>query len=146
MLKLKIEFIFLAITLLLSGCVGHFAMASRLNDIGPGMTEAEVITFMGLPERTETGNGYKNLTYILNADAWDDRMPEPYVIHLINGKVDRFGTKKEMEQFEQGVNNGDKAQKLNIVTEITELDELRKKGLITDKEFSDQKAKLLDRI
>jgi hypothetical protein len=92
--------IFLATTFLFSGCVGHFAMASKLNDIKVGMTKSQVLTFMGSPDRTASGNSYEDLTYTLNESAWDTKMPEPYVIHMVNGKVDRFGTDKEMEQFE----------------------------------------------
>jgi hypothetical protein len=64
------------------------------------MTKSQVLTFMGSPDRTASGNSYEDLTYTLNESAWDTKMPEPYVIHMVNGKVDRFGTDKEMEQFE----------------------------------------------
>ena len=100
MFKLKNELIFFAIVLLLSGC-SHFEMASKLNDIGPGMTKSEVITFMGPPEKIQTGDGYEDLTYILNASLDDYRMPEPYVIHFVNGKVERFGPQRQMQQVEK---------------------------------------------
>lgn len=94
--NLKIKFILFSIALLLSGC-GHFQMASKLNDIGPGMTKSEVITLMGAPERIQSGNGYEDLTYMLNASLDDYRMAEPYVIHFVNEKVVRFGPKRQME-------------------------------------------------
>ena len=98
MAKLKIEFIFFVISLLLNGC-SHFVMASNLNDIGPGMTKSEVITFLGQPQETQTGYGYEDLTYLFNASLDDFRMAEPYLIHFVNGKVVRFGPKRQMQQF-----------------------------------------------
>ena len=73
MAKLKIEFIFFVVSLLLNGC-SHFVMASNLNDIGPGMTKSEVITFLGQPQETQTGDGYEDLTYMFNASLDDFRM------------------------------------------------------------------------
>ena len=74
-------------------------MASNLNDRGPRMTKSEVIIFLGQPHETEAGDGYEDLTYMFNASLDDFRMAEPYVIHFVNGKVVRFGPKRQMQQF-----------------------------------------------
>lgn len=81
---------------LLSACVGHFAMASRLNDVSIGMSKSQVVSIMGEPESVLAVAGVEDLVYVLNTSAWDTSMPEPYIVRLINGKVQSYGRKADM--------------------------------------------------
>jgi hypothetical protein len=78
------------------GCVGHFAMASRLNDIQIGMAKANVISLVGQPASVSAVGNVEDLVYVLNASAWDTRMPEPYLVRLVDGHVQSYGRKADM--------------------------------------------------
>jgi hypothetical protein len=81
---------------LLGACVGHFAMASRLNDVSIGMSKSRVVAIMGEPENVSAVAGIEDLVYVLNTSAWDTSIPEPYIVRLINGKVQSYGRKADM--------------------------------------------------
>jgi hypothetical protein len=144
--KLKNALLQFPTFLILAGCVSHATVDSKLNNINTGMSKVDVLSLMGKPDQTASGNGAEDLTYQLNESTWDTKLPVPYVIHLVNGKVDRFGTKQEMIQSELGNTLAGKSQPLDIITEITKLDELRRKKLISDAEYSKKKEKLLDQL
>ena len=132
--------------LLLSSCAHHFTVASKLDDISTGMTKAKVLSLMGDPDRTTNNNNAEDLIYLLIDSVLDTTLPETYVIHLVKGVVDRLGTQKEMIQIESGNNRVDKTPKVDLFTEISKLDELKRKKLITDKEYTTRKEALFDGI
>jgi hypothetical protein len=50
------------------------------------------------------------------------------------------------EKIETDITTEDKSiESLDLYTELTKLDDLRKKGIITDEEFEIEKAKVLNR-
>ena len=51
-----------------------------------------------------------------------------------------------MIQIESGNNRVDKTPKVDLFTEISKLDELKRKKLITDKEYTTRKEALFDGI
>ena len=110
------------------------------------MTKAKVLSLMGDPDRTTNNNNAEDLIYLLNDSVLDTKLPETYVIHLVKGVVDRLGTQKEMIQIESGNNRVDKTPKVDLFTEISKLDELKRKKLITDKEYTTRKEALFDGI
>lgn len=144
--KLKTALIQLPVILMLAGCIGHPTVESKLSNISTGMTKLQVLSIMGMPDQATSGNGTEDLTYLLNESEWDTKSPVPYVIHLDNGKVDRFGTQKEMVQFAQTSPKVGNIKKPDIFTEFTKLDEQRRKKLINDDEYFRQKTKLLDQL
>lgn len=46
---------------LLTACVGHYAMASRLNDVSIGMSKSRVVAIMGEPENVSAIAGIEDL-------------------------------------------------------------------------------------
>jgi outer membrane protein assembly factor BamE (lipoprotein component of BamABCDE complex) len=93
--------VFLLTLITLSGCVGHYAMASRLNRISIGMAKAEVVEALGNPATVSAREGVEDLTYVLNASAWDTAMPEPYIVRIVDGKVQSYGRKADMPAIAQ---------------------------------------------
>ncbi len=144
--KLKTALFQLPAIFILAGCMGQPTVESKLNNISTGMTKLQVLSLMGIPDQASSANGSEDLTYLLNESSWDTQSPVPYVIHLVNGKVDRFGTQKEMVQFELTNPNAGKKKKVDIFSEFTKLDELRRKKLINDAEYFRQKERLLDQL
>jgi len=146
MYKLNTALLQLIAILILNGCIGHATVESKINKINTGMTKLQVLSLIGMPDQAKSANGSEDLIYLLSESAWDTQSPEPYVIHLVNGKVDRFGTQKEMVQFELANPNAGKTQKPDIFSEFTKLDEQRRKKLINDEEYFRRKTKLLDQL
>ncbi len=86
----------LLLIIVLSGCAGHFAMSSKMNNVNVGMSRSEVVSVMGQPNSHSSIGDSEDLVYVLNTSAWDTAMPEPYVVRLIDGKVSSFGRLPDM--------------------------------------------------
>jgi hypothetical protein len=67
------------------GCAGS---ASLMNDLNVGMTKAEVIDIMGVPDYTSAKADTEILCYRLTADGV---FKDSYYVIIKQGTVDRFG-------------------------------------------------------
>ena len=70
--------------------VGCATSSKRLNNLHVGMTKAEVIEILGEPSYTSAVEDVEILTYKLRTDTLFSKV---YLVKIINGKVEQFGTK-----------------------------------------------------
>lgn len=91
----------LGVALLLSGCItttSHYWSKPDLTRIQVGMTQDQVVKFLGEPETVAAANGYTYLQY-----GWDDPFDghvgasKLYFVRIIDGKVDAFGEKGDFD-------------------------------------------------
>jgi len=81
-------FVVLFAVILITGC---HTPSTRMNYISVGMTEPEVIKFLGQPASHGVNkDGSSVLNYTLNEGTINDD-PVPYSVHFTNGKVDYYG-------------------------------------------------------
>ena len=98
-IKTKLPFA-LCILLFLVGCKSTVQLPNQLH---PGMTKPEVIALMGEPISTMSpGNGVEVLKFKLTKYR-NYRLAVPlhtdYVVRLVAGQVDAYGTVKDSRQF-----------------------------------------------
>jgi len=149
-------------TLILLLCLGLFgcATAGKINSISVGMSKGEVIKIMGKPTSTSAKEGTEYLNYALSetGDAEFYGWTTPYYIRIKDGKVDAYGrvgdfdSTKDPTQVIKIVGDVKSDENIKIKTEANDeltnklkaLNKLLTDGLITQKDFDEQKKKLLN--
>ena len=85
--------------IIMAGC---YTPSSEMNQVHPGMGEADVIKVLGQPvSRGESKDGSVTLYYSLQEIFGSQ--PQPYSVHLTNGKVDSYGRDSVENQTRQTV-------------------------------------------
>jgi hypothetical protein len=117
-----------------------------------GMTKDQVIEYLGKPTRMSVINNLEIFEY----EAYDrvgalviNRRSQ--FVRFINGKVESFGNKGDFDSTKTPTSRveidkkvQDTSEKKNdVYAELIKLDDLRKRGILTDAEFEIQKKKLL---
>jgi len=145
--------------LLYLGLCGCLTMATKINSISLGMNKEEVIKKMGNPVSTSAKENTEYLSYLLGESS-DGIIgyPIPYYVCLRDGKVVSYGRKgdfdstKDPTQVIKIMGDIKSEEKLNVHTDnnselankLKTLKKLFRDGLITKKEFEEQKLKLLN--
>ena len=148
------RFLLIALCLGFAGCA---TMSSQMNSITVGMKKDEVIKVMGEPTSTSAKKGLEYLNYELTETShqWWYGFTTPYFVAFKDGKVIAFGRTgdfgttarpKEIIELDQNVttspgNNGDNA---DLESKLKTLNKLLADGVITQDDFNQQKAKLLN--
>lgn len=141
--------------MIVSGC----ATASKINRVSVGMTKNEVIDVMGKPVSTSATEGTEYLNYSLSetGDHAFYGITTPYYIRLINGRVDAYGRmgdfdstktptiKIEKEETIKEDASVDIKEKKDMYSELMKLKELKENGIITEKEFENEKNEILNK-
>ena len=118
-----------------------------------GMTKDQVIEHLGKPTRMSVINNLEIFEY----EAYDrvgalviNRRSQ--FVRFINGKVESFGNKGDFDstktptskvEIDKKVQDTSEKKK-DVYAELIRLDDLRKRGILTDAEFEVQKKKLLE--
>jgi hypothetical protein len=149
----------IAIGALLAGC----ATSEILNNVRIGMTKDQVIAMLGKPDSMSAQSNVEYLTYYLLNTGSDFERDQPYMVRLVDGKVESFGRFRQLyDLYSRPVTSaqpGDPnfpqisglgatvvapAQSVpDLAGQITRLKALRDQGVLTDAEFQKAKDKLL---
>jgi hypothetical protein len=70
--------------------------ATKLNGIRVGMSREEVLSILGRPDSMSAQANVVYLTYYLLNTGSDFERHEPYMIHLVNDRVESFGRFSEL--------------------------------------------------
>jgi hypothetical protein len=144
--------------------------STKLNSIRIGMTKREVLSIMGTPDSMSAQENVEYLTYYLLNSGSDFERHQPYMIRLVNGKVESFGRFSELADiYNRPITNATPGQpgfpqlglaasmaspngttsnsagspRTDLVAELVKLKQLRDLGALTDEEYAKAKAKLL---
>ncbi|WP_306591191.1 outer membrane protein assembly factor BamE [Geothrix sp. 21YS21S-4] len=139
---------------LMVGCVSPDMDVAKIRI---GMTKKEVIERVGSPSRISTVND----TDVYEYEAYDRYgaikiNSRSRYIRLVNGKVDAFGTREDLQAGRaaqgipaKGVFEAQPAPvapaAFDLRTELEKLEKLKKDGLISEDEFKDLRHKVLDK-
>lgn len=142
---------FCLVGLLVSGCATQM---SRMNHVHYGMTKDELITQLGRPDSAKVQGNAEYLTYYMSSEA--NARPQPYMIRLIDAKVESFG---RFISLPDGQNRGaDGAMALGVgaimpydmnmdtVTQLQQLKALEDQGVLTKEEAQRAKDRLLTKV
>ena len=72
---------------LLAGCM----TSADLNKLQIGMTKDRVISLLGTPDSTSAQANVEYLTYYLEVNSMAYDREQPYMVRLVDGKVESFG-------------------------------------------------------
>src|ERR1035438_3679214 len=72
---------------LLAGCM----TSADLNKLRIGMTKDQVISLLGTPDSTSAQANVEYLTYYLEVSNMASDREQPYMVGLVDGKVESFG-------------------------------------------------------
>ena len=155
------------LAILLATVTGCATSAKKMNRLEVGMTKQQVISILGQPESIAAqGNGVEAMRYELSAghDWWTADMgafqkKRDYYVRLINGRVESYGQMGDFDSTKnptieiktQSTTQSTSDSKIKVdtpvdfYTELMKLDDLRKRGLLTDEEFEAAKKKLLEK-
>lgn len=151
---------------LLAGCQSSSIMES----LEVGMSKDQVEAILGPPDGSRAQANVEYLSYYLGTDSIS--RAKPYMIRLVNGKVESFGhlgqpvdlydrpftgelpAQPDSLQSEGGpagalqansapVGTASSNPKIDLVAELIKLKELRDQGALTEEEFQKAKARLL---
>ncbi len=148
----------LVLLLLCFGLMGCQTLAQKINSVSLGMSKDEVINIMGQPVSTCAIEGKEYLNYKLfeYGGSLGSGEPVPYFVRIKDGKVDAygrrgdFGTTQLPAQVIKVAGDLQSNENINIksddelATKIKTINRLLSDGLITKKEFEEQRQKLLD--
>jgi len=137
---------------LLAGCV----TADKLNDVRIGMTKEQVVSLLGTPDSTSAQGNIEYLTYYLATDTTYGR-DVPYMVRLVNGKVESFGRFNQLTDIYMRPVDGSAPQinlgmpytttapapQADLATQLEKLKTLKDQGALTEEEFQKAKQKLL---
>jgi len=149
----------IAIGALLAGC----ATSEILNNVRIGMTKDQVIAMLGKPDSMSAQSNVEYLTYYLLNTGSDFERDQPYMVRLVDGKVESFGRFRQLydlysrpvtsaqpgdPNFPQALGMGTTVvappQSVpDLAGQISRLKALRDQGVLTDAEFQKAKDKLL---
>jgi len=146
--------------LLCLGLVGCATMATNINSVQLGMSKDEVIKTMGQPVSTSAIKGTEYLNYSLwekiDNTGFAGRYV-PYYVSIKDGKVIAFGrtgdfdSTKDPTQVIKIFGDVKSDEKANVQTDNSDLEsklktlnKLLADGVITQDDFNQQKAKLLN--
>ena len=158
-MKTKITaLLLLGLGFLIAGCNS----ASNMNKVRIGMTKDEVLTILGQPDSTSAQANVEYLTYYLIADTSYYGRDQPYMVRLVNGKVESFGRFAQLFDLYNrpvtGAIPGDAnfpapqigattvvrvPPAADVASELEKLAKLKEQGVLSDAEFQAAKAKLL---
>ena len=160
-MKSKITFLALmAIGVLFAGCLS----SARLNEVRVGMTKDEVIALLGTPDSTSAQANIVYLTYYLSVEGTGRTVDQPYLVRLVDGKVESFGRFAQLTDiyYRPPATNGQplptsplfgmpynvapapsSPSGTDVATQLQILKRLKDQGGLTDDEFQKAKAKLL---
>ncbi|HTZ21140.1 MAG TPA: SHOCT domain-containing protein [Opitutaceae bacterium] len=158
MKKILTAFILL-LAALFTGC----ATADKLNDLRIGMSKDQVIAMLGKPDSTSAQANIEYLTYYLSNDSsYTYGRDQPYMVRLVDGKVESFGRFMQLfDIYNRPVGGNGMGQMItpmgssgvpltvvrpggpDLATTLTRLKTLKDQGVLTDEEFQKAKARLL---
>lgn len=150
--------------------------SAKLNNVRIGMAKAEVQSILGAPDSTSAqANAEYMVCYLELPDHVDtDLGDRPYIVRLVNGKVESFGRFAELlDLYDRPVTGtlpgqsdlpqaadspgnppmpppaivrtGSQIVQADLATELETLRALKDQKVLTDAEFQDAKARLLSR-
>jgi len=118
--------------------------STKLNSIRVGMTKPEVLSILGAPDSTSAQANAEYLTYYLVNTGSDYERDKPYMIRLIDGKVESFGRFSELvDLYNRPVRANAATIAPDLATQLDGLKALTDQGVLTDEEFQKAKTKLL---
>ena len=121
------------------------AESSKLNTIRIGMSKEQVLSILGTPDSTSAQANAEYMTYYLESDSGYGR-DQPYMIRLVNGKVESFGRFAQLfDLYNRPVGGPSAVAGADLATKLEVLGELKQQGLLTDAEFQRIKARLLSK-
>jgi hypothetical protein len=121
--------------------------STKLNGVRIGMTREEVQSVLGKPDSMSAQANAVYLTYYLLNTGSDFERHQPYMIRLINGRVESFGRFSELaDLYNRPVVARIAATAPDLATEFKSLKDLKDQGALTDEEFQKAKAKLLAQL
>lgn len=133
--------------LALSGCLSS---ASRMNSVHLGMPKEELLAKMGKPHTRSGQDNVEYLTYYMSNDS--SQKEQPYMVRLIDGKVESFGRFVQLLDTHEGGTKGVSplgigaimpyAMNMDVVTQLQHLKALQDQGVLTAEEVSRAKARL----
>ena len=134
----------------LSGCVSGSA---KLDRVHLGMTKTEVVALLGQPDSTTAQANTEYLTYYLRNNVSD--RDQPYMIRLIDAKVESFGRFIQLLDVHTGPANGvaslgigaimPYAVDMDVVTQLQQLKALEEQGVLTAEEVQRAKQRLFSK-
>lgn len=133
--------------LTVSGCLSS---SSRMNSVHLGMPKEELLNRLGKPQTRSGQDNVEYLTYYLSTDA--SRKEQPYMVRLIDGKVESFGRFVQLLDTHEGATKGVSplgigaimpyALNMDVVTQLQHLKALQDQGVLTAEEVSRAKERL----
>ncbi len=132
----------------LAGCVSQ---STNLNSVHLGMARSDLVAHLGKPDSTRTQGDAEYLTYYLSTDV--KSREQPYMIRLIDAKVESFGRFIQLVDTHDGSTAGATplgigvimpyAMNLDVVTQLQRLQALQDQGVLTAEEVARAKERLL---
>jgi len=152
-----------AFVLLLAALFTGCTTADKLNDLRIGMSKDQVIAMLGKPDSTSAQANIEYLTYYLTNDSsYNYGRDQPYMVRLVEGKVESFGRFMQLfDIYNRPVGGNGMGQMItpmggssvpltvvrpgtpDLATTLTRLKALKDQGVLTDEEFQKAKARLL---
>lgn len=146
------------IVFIFSGCTPGVSISQPdFSKVSLGMKKEDVIRGLGQPSEISVKGRVEYFTYGWD-HPWDGRpgyIVAWYYVKFVDGRVDSYGKKGDFNSTKNKTVDLNINKKSNIkveeedsakdlYTELMKLNDLKKEGIITDKEFKTLKTKLLN--
>lgn len=135
------------LTLVWSGCVTN---STKMNSVHLGMTKEDLLNRMGKPHTRSGQDNVEYLTYYMSNDS--SPKEQPYMVRLIDGKVESFGRFVQLLDTHGGNSSGTAplgigaimpyAMNMDVVTQLQHLKALQDQGVLTADEVARAKERL----
>lgn len=160
-MKARIQILVLMLAgVILTGCTSS---SDQLNRLHIGMTVDEVTAILGKADSTSAQANVIYLTYYLDSPNNFYGREQPYMVRLVDGKVESFGRFRQLfdlysrpittaqpgdPNFPQAYGLGastviHNSSSMDLAGQIARLKALKDQGALTDEEFQKAKDKLL---
>jgi outer membrane protein assembly factor BamE (lipoprotein component of BamABCDE complex) len=143
------KFSLLLAILILSACVAPTAY--KINSVQIGMDKEEVISLIGAPGSISATGSTEYLNYRFSETEKQAMhgYTSPYYVRLVNGVVDSYGKTGDFDSTQKPSIKVEKdenirvSQSADLFSELKKIKTLLDEGILTEKEYLQQKAKLL---
>lgn len=139
-------------SLLVFGLTACVSSSAKLNSVHLGMAKSEVVKLLGDPQNRSGQGATEYLTYYLTSD--DSANGLPYMIRLIDGKVESFGRFVQLADTLYKPANGSGASSvgaimpytlnMDVVTQLQHLKALEDQGVLMPEEAKRVRDRLMN--
>lgn len=140
-------------SLLVLGLTACVSSSAKLNSVHLGMAKSELVQRLGEPQNRSGQGNTEYLTYYLTND--DRASGQPYMVRLIDGKVESFGRFVQLADTLYAPGNGATpsnvgaimpyAMNMDVVTQLQHLKALEERGVLTPEEAKRVRERLLSK-